>query len=51
VSKGNVDNLIVCADPAELLEQLEGWRPVEKGLMLSPELRKAAIGEDVSQRG
>lgn len=46
---GNVDNLVVAADPKELLDKLASWEPKERGLvLLPPEQRAAAIGTDVS---
>lgn len=49
VSRGNVDNLVVSDDAEDLMDRLSGWQPVAKGLLLSAEERKAAIGEDVGQ--
>lgn len=45
---GNLDNLVVASDPADLLDKLAAWEPVEKGLLLSAELRTAAVGSDVN---
>jgi predicted Rossmann-fold nucleotide-binding protein len=50
VSKGNLDNLVVASDAPDLVGRLAGWVPVVKGLVLSAEQRKAAIGEDVAGR-
>lgn len=46
---GNVDNLVVSADPSDLLDRLAAWEPSEKGLLLSAELRTAALGSDVNK--
>jgi hypothetical protein len=50
VSQGNLDNLVVSSDASDLLECLGRWKPVLRGLVLTSEERKGAIGEDVSGR-
>ncbi len=37
---------MVSADPAQLLQQLTDWRPVAKGLILDPALKRATMGDD-----
>lgn len=49
ISKGNVDNLVISSDAADLVDRLAGWAPVVRGLILTSEERKAAIGADVSE--
>jgi hypothetical protein len=48
VSQGNLDNLVVSSSASDLLERLGSWKPVVRGLVLTAEQRKGAIGEDVS---
>ena len=44
-------NLVVASDASQLLDALAAWAPTERGLLLSPELRAAALGGDVNARG
>jgi hypothetical protein len=40
---------VVSSDASDLLDCLASWTPVVKGLILTAEERKAAIGADVSE--
>lgn len=47
--KAEHKNIIVSADPEQLVQQMLEWQPPATNALLEAKQRAAAIGEDISQ--
>jgi hypothetical protein len=42
-------NLVVSADPEQLVQQMMSWKPPASNVLADAKQRQAAIGEDIAQ--